>query len=134
MPTRAPATLPQDINVVNPSDCTTVMPCLTMKVGSQATKPYTEMFTAMAVSAAAIVRPTMPRWNSLERGAAMTGRWRTTAGGGSVRPAPTSFSNACKVASASSVRPTASSQRGDSGIFLRMIQMTSAPAPAMANM
>ncbi|MGY4360496.1 hypothetical protein ACVW0J_006989 [Bradyrhizobium sp. i1.7.7] len=41
---------------------------------------------------------------------------------------------ACISASASAVRPTASSQRGDSGSDLRMYHTTSAPTPPSTNM
>ena len=40
----------------------------------------------------------------------------------------------CISASASAVRPTASSQRGDSGSDLRMYHTTSAPTPPSTNM
>ena len=45
----------------------------------------------------------------------------------------TSFSMVCIRASASALRPCASSQRGDSGKFLRRYQTTSEPRPAMMN-
>ena len=47
--------------------------------------------------------------------------------------AVTSFSIVCISASASAVRPCASSQRGDSGKFLRKYQTISEPIPAMMN-
>src|ERR1700681_3157525 len=55
------------------------------------------------------------------------------AGAGSGRPWAASFSIDCISASASAVRPTASSQRGDSGRLLRRYQTISAPIPPMTN-
>src|SRR5882724_6816716 len=55
------------------------------------------------------------------------------AGAGSGRPCAASRSIDCISASASSVRPTASSQRGDSGSDLRMYQTISAPMPPITN-
>ena len=60
-----------------------------------------------------------------------TGAGTTT--GGSGLPPAASFSIACISASASSVRPCDSSQRGDSGRFLRRYQTISEPMPAMTN-
>ena len=60
-----------------------------------------------------------------------------TAGAGAGRePAlcSTSFSIVSNKDSASAVRPCASSQRGDSGRFLRKYQTMSEPIPAMTNM
>src|ERR1700755_1539852 len=54
-------------------------------------------------------------------------------GGGSGLPWEASRSIACISASASSVRPTASSQRGDSGSDLRRYQTISAPMPPSTN-
>ncbi len=54
--------------MVNPSDCTTVSPCFTKKVGSQATKPYTATLIATQVSAAVSVRPITGFVNSTDRG------------------------------------------------------------------
>jgi hypothetical protein len=48
-------------------------------------------------------------------------------------PPEASRSIACISASASAVRPLASSQRGLSGRFLRKYQTISAPTPAMTN-
>ena len=55
------------------------------------------------------------------------------AGGGSAAPPDDSFSIAVIKASASAARPCDSSQRGDSGKFLRRYQTTSEPTPAMMN-
>ena len=55
------------------------------------------------------------------------------AGAGSGCPWAASFSIDCISASASAVRPTASSQRGDSGSDLRRYQTMSAPTPPMTN-
>src|SRR5450755_2020008 len=55
------------------------------------------------------------------------------AGGGSERPWAASRSIDCISASASSERPTASSQRGDSGSDLRRYQTISAPMPPITN-
>src|SRR5690242_6186869 len=54
-------------------------------------------------------------------------------GGGSGLPCAASRSIACISASASSVRPTASSQRGDSGSDLRKYQTIIAPMPPSTN-
>ena len=56
-----------------------------------------------------------------------------TSTGGSVPPPADSFSIACIKDSASAVRPCDSSQRGDSGRFLRRYQTISEPRPAMTN-
>lgn len=56
-----------------------------------------------------------------------------SAGVGSGWPCDASRSMVCIKASASSLRPTASSQRGDSGRFLRKYQTTSAPMPPSTN-
>src|SRR5471032_1900264 len=55
------------------------------------------------------------------------------AGAGSGWPWDASRSIDCISASASSVRPTASSQRGDSGSDLRKYQTISAPMPPITN-
>ena len=55
------------------------------------------------------------------------------AGGGSAAPPDDSFSIAVIKASASAARPCDSSQRGDSGKFLRRYQTTNEPTPAMMN-
>jgi hypothetical protein len=54
-------------------------------------------------------------------------------GGGSVAPPEDSASIDSISASASAVRPCDSSQRGDSGKFLRRYQTTSEPTPAIMN-
>ncbi|SAL88880.1 hypothetical protein AWB67_07675 [Caballeronia terrestris] len=53
--------------------------------------------------------------------------------GGSSRPSAVSASMLFRIASASSSRPFDSSQRGDSGIFLRSTQTPIAPMPTNAN-
>src|SRR5664280_1238025 len=55
------------------------------------------------------------------------------AGGNAPAPAVTSFSIDVIKASASALRPFDSSQRGDSGKFLRRYQTISEPTPAMMN-
>src|SRR5712691_1779305 len=60
-------------------------------------------------------------------------RWVELRGAGSVPTAADSFSIDCIRDSASSMRPCDSSQRGDSGRFLRKYQTISEPTPAMMN-
>src|SRR5580700_5515187 len=55
-------------------------------------------------------------------------------GGRGAPPGEDSRSIACKIAPACSLRPTDSSQRGDSGSALRKYQTTSAPRPPIRNM
>ena len=62
----------------------------------------------------------------------VTGAVMAGAGSGPV-VAATSASMVCISASASASRPCASSQRGDSGRFLRRYHTISAPTPAMTN-
>ncbi len=101
--------------------------------GSQVTKPYSNVLMVIRQ-----IEPTIIRDSSGARIATTAGR--TPARSGPWSPAaaaclgrPRSRSS-CMSASASSRRPTASSQRGDSGRFLRMYQTTSAPMPPSTNM
>src|SRR5579871_3998437 len=58
---------------------------------------------------------------------------KSLGGGSGECSSATSCSIASNKASASSARPTDSSQRGDSGSFLRKYQTTSAPSPPSKN-
>ena len=58
---------------------------------------------------------------------------RVGAGAGNAPSAAASFSICCSSASASALRPCASSQRGDSGRFLRRYHTISEPMPAITN-
>jgi hypothetical protein len=82
--------------------------------------------------------PTIMRWNIGGRSMSMAlacGTSTAAAGAGSAPTlCATSFSIFVIKASASAVRPCASSQRGDSGRFLRRYQTMSEPMPAMTNM
>src|ERR1700730_1810538 len=97
-------------------------PLWTKKVGSQVTNPKISVFTVMRV-----MQPTIMRGNKagLRRDLSfLDGTIEGVGDGGGSGPCccETSRSIDCRRASASSWRPTDSSQRGDSGRALRRYQ------------
>ncbi len=108
-----------------------VSPWRRKNCGRKITKPKIKVLIVISTQ-----EPTIMRCSSggLSMSDAVT--WATGAGtttGGSVPPPADSFSIACIRDSASAVRPCDSSQRGDSGRFLRRYQTISEPMPAMTN-
>src|ERR1700754_139017 len=83
-------------------------------------------------TAPTIMRDNSGGANSVPR-SGEAGTVAAAAGAGSGFPWAASFSIDCIRASASAVRPTASSQRGDSGSDLRRYQTISAPTPPSTN-
>ena len=107
-----------------------VRPCCTKNCGSQVTKPKIKVLTVISTQLPTIMRNSNGGRASAARfGRAGTAPHGTTAGNAVAAP----FSIAAIMASASSLRPWDSSQRGDSGRFLRSHQTISAPTPAMTN-
>ena len=106
-------------------------PCWTKKVGIQFTKPKIRVLMVMSTTAPTTMRGSSAGLASEDSVKAGTG-FGIAGGGNGLSPA-TSFSIARINASASSVLPLVSSQRGDSGSFLRRYQTTRAPMPAITN-
>jgi hypothetical protein len=106
-----------------------VSPCWTKNCGSQVTKPKISVFTVISAQL-----PTIMRIRSGGRASAAKSTAGMAAGGfGAGNGCRASLSIAATIASASSIRPCDSSQRGDSGKFLRSHQTISAPMPAITN-
>src|SRR5882757_2796544 len=100
--------------------------------GSQVTKPYNSVLMVIRQTEPTIMRDNSGAVNSVPRsGEAAT--VTVVVGAGNGWPWAASFSIACSSASASAVRPTASSQRGDSGNDLRKYHTISAPMPPSTN-
>src|SRR5438046_1846709 len=108
-------------------------PSCTQKVGSQVTNPKIKVFITIRVVAPTIMRGNSAGLSREPRLAEGGAEERGTGGTREPRCCETSLSIDCRRASASAVRPTASSQRGDSGNALRRYQTTSAPSPPSAN-
>src|SRR3954466_15130076 len=100
--------------------------------GSQVTKPYNSVLMVIRQTEPTIIRDSSGCVNSVPSSLEATAV-AAAAGAGNGWPCAASFSIPCISASASAVRPTASSQRGDSGSDLRRYQTTSAPTPPMTN-
>ena len=108
-----------------------VSPWRRKNCGRKITKPKISVLIVISTQ-----QPTSRRCSSGGFSMSMAATCGTGAGtttGGSVPPPADSFSIDCIKASASAVRPCDSSQRGDSGRFLRRYQTTSEPMPAMTN-
>src|SRR3954470_13315648 len=111
---RQPGSEESEIIMLSPSDEPNVRPCCTKKVGIEVTKPKINVLVTTRT-----MLPTIRRGNSsgdsseprLVEGAVRG----AGAGGGKELPPDASRSISCISASASSVRPCDSSQRGDSG-------------------
>src|SRR5580658_1756399 len=128
-PIAAPSGAPNDMMKVKLNDCAMLNPSFTKNDGSQVMKPNSSVLTTIIMTAPTNSRGSISVENSATCGAAGAGA--PTGGSGFSRA--TSASIAVTTFSACSVRPADSSQRGDSGRFLRRYQTTSAPTPAMAN-
>src|ERR1700733_7120606 len=100
--------------------------------GSQVTNPYSRVLMVIRQIEPTIMRDSKGAVNRVAR-SLDTGTVEASAGAGSGWPCDASRSIDCISASASSLRPTASSQRGDSGKDLRRYQTTSAPMPPSTN-
>src|SRR5580704_4067426 len=100
--------------------------------GSQVTNPYSSVLMVIRHTEPTIMRDNNGAENS-DASSPETVTVDPAAGAGSGFPCAASRSIDCISASASSVRPTASSQRGDSGSALRRYQTISAPMPPSTN-
>src|SRR6202166_225699 len=131
-PIAAPIGAPNDIRSANQNEVAMLSPSFTKKVGTQVTNPYSHALIVKSATSATIVRDKSGGANSAENETlAIAGAGGTGARGATV------FEDSSKdvtMRSASAVRPTLSSQRGDSGSCLRRYQMTSAPRPPITNM
>src|SRR6478609_9049625 len=131
-PIAEPMGAPIDISIEYWKEVAMVRPCLTKKVGSHVMKPYSSVLMTISATQPTNIRDSsggLHRLARLRDGASVA----AGAGGGSGAPPADSASMRCISASASSVRPTDSSQRGDSGSDLRRYQTNSAPMPPSTN-
>src|SRR6478736_2250656 len=127
-----PIGAPNAISSEYPNDVAMLRPCLMKNTGSQVTNPYNNVLMVIRQIEPTIMRDSSGAVNSVASSPdAVT--VAVAEGAGSGRPCAASRSIDCISASASSVRPTASSQRGDSGRALRRYQTMSAPMPPMTN-
>src|SRR3982074_3787639 len=127
-----PIGAPSAISREYPNDVARLRPCLMKNTGSQVTNPYNNVLMVIRHTEPTIMRESKGAVNSVASspdGGAVEG----AEGAGSGRPWAASRSIDCISASASSVRPTASSQRRDSGTALRTHQKMSAPMPPSPN-
>ena len=108
-----------------------VSPWRRKNCGRKITKPKINVLIVISTQEPTIMRCSSGGLNMSDAATCGTGAGTTT--GGSGLPPAVSFSIVCINASASSVRPCDSSQRGDSGRFLRRYQTMSEPTPAMMN-
>ena len=130
-PSNAPSGAPSPMMPENQSEEPIDRPCLTRNVGTQDRKPYrlTPLVQAMTAPSR-IVLPTRPGAEQVPIRAGIRHRRRLPPRRSPAPACPAfaaSASIVCSNASASAVRPRASSQRGDSGMFLRNTQTISAP-------
>ena len=131
-PTAHPTMEPTASTTVYPKDWLMVRPCRMKNCGRKITKPKIRVLMVISTQL-----PTNMRWRSGGVSSFQALTWGSgvaeITGGGKGPPAEASFSIAWISASASSVRPFDSSQRGDSGSALRIHHTISEPTPAMTN-